>query len=225
MKPEIINKTLSEKRFASYLQRCNNNFESALKYYEFNVIMAQSCHTSLEGFEVLLRNKIHYIFSKVFGTNEWYNVWLTSDKYSDFHKTILDTKGKLNRRKEDVNPDKMVAEFTLGFWVMMFNLKYERLLWKPLRNVFANLPKKEKQRAVIASKLNNIRKFRNRIYHFEPIAWNVNAMKNNYKNICDVMLWMNKDYSEWVKKRCGFDNELSTQITILKSLGIQKLDY
>ena len=36
MEIELINKTLSEKRFARYIQRCEDDVEKALKYYEFN---------------------------------------------------------------------------------------------------------------------------------------------------------------------------------------------
>jgi len=225
MEIELIHKTLSEKRFARYMQRCENDAEKALKYYEFNSIMAQSCHIALESFEVILRNQIHNTFTKVFKTEEWYNVWLSSDKYSDFHKTIIDTKEKLLHREEEVKPSKMIAEFTLGFWVRMFNNKYENLLWKPLRNAFVEMPKKKKKRGNVAKKLNKIRNFRNRISHYEPISWNVEAMNNNYKNIYIVMNWFNNEYAEWVKNRSVFEDVLTEQIDILEKLDIKKLEY
>jgi len=225
MEIDLIHKTLSDKRFARYLQRCNNNVGQALKYYEFNSRMAQSCHIALESFEVILRNQIHNTFTKVFKTDEWYNIWLSSDKYSDFHKTIIETKEKLIQQKEDVNPGKMIAEFTLGFWVRMFNMKYENLLWKPLRNAFSELPKNKKKRGTVAKKLNRIRKFRNRISHYEPIAWNVESMYNNHNNIYIVINWISKEYGDWVKARSVFEEVLKEQTVLMKEVGIKKLEY
>lgn len=224
MNLKLTNNTLSEKRFGRYLKRCNNNYGNALKYYEFNSQMAQSCHIALEGFEVLLRNKIHYILTQHYGTAEWYNKWLSSDEYSDFHKTIIDTKEKLKNRKEGVNPDKMVAEFTLGFWVRMFNSAYEITLWKPLRNVFYELPKQEKKRKLISEKLNKARQFRNRISHYEPIAWDINAMYNNYRNLLLVIAWINSDFSEWTKNRSDFETHLFEKSEILKRSGINQME-
>lgn len=221
---EFIHNTLSEKRFARYMQRCNGDFENALKYYEFNSQMAQSCHIVLERFEVLLRNKIHHVFTKVYKSEEWYDQWLLDKDYSQFYRQIVDTKIKLTRRKEQVDPGKMIAEFTLGFWVTLFNQGNEKLLWKPLRNVFSEMPKESRQRKIISSNLNKIRKHRNRISHQEPIAWDINAMNENYRNIIQIMQWINLEYSNWSEGSSDFTEQLTKLSESLKERGISKME-
>lgn len=59
---------------------------------------------------------------------------------------------------------------TFGFWTSLFNKQYARLFWRPLMFAFKELDNKQKQRDKIAYKINQIRKFRNRIFHYEPIC-------------------------------------------------------
>lgn len=218
-----INQLLSQKRFNSYLTRCENNSENALSYYVANSKIAEATYWSLQAFEVALRNKIHFVLTQHFGTEEWYNQWLVSEDFTDFHSKIIETKNVLKLRNEKVNPDKMVAEFMLGFWVKMFNAKYEKLLWKPMRTLFANMPKEDRQRNNVAGALNKVRNFRNRVYHYEPICWDFNATNNNYKNITRVMNWFDSDYLEWSYQFCDFNKTISYHTTKLKDLGVKKV--
>lgn len=50
----------------------------------------------------------------------------------------------------------------------------------------------------MSSKLNGIRKLRNRIFHHEAITWNLNVL-NAYKDeIIQGIEWLNKDLLEWI---------------------------
>ena len=74
-------------------------------------------------------------------------------------------KSKITASKNQITIDKLVSELTLGFWTSLFNKYYAKDYWKPLMYAFPLLNNKQKHRNVIAFKLNNIRKFRNRIFH------------------------------------------------------------
>lgn len=150
---------------------------------------------------------------------------MVSEEYFDFHAKIIETKNVLKLRNEKINPDKMVAEFMLGFWVKMFNTKYERLLWKPLRTIFQNMPKKERQRNNVAGALNKVRNFRNRVYHYEPICWDFNATNNNYTNIITVMNWLDTGYQNWSAHCCDFPKVIEKQTQKLNALGIKKIAH
>ncbi len=218
-----VNQLLSPKRFNSYLKRCENNPENALNYYVANSKIAEATYWSLQAFEVALRNKIHSSLSQHFGTAEWYNTWLASEDFTDFHSKIIETKNILKLRNEPVNSDKMISEFMLGFWIKMFNAKYENLLWKPLRTIFANMPKTERQRNNVAGTLNKVRNFRNRVYHYEPICWDFNATNTNYNNITKAIQWFDADYLNWTIQFCDFNNSIKYHTTKLNELGVKKV--
>lgn len=223
MQEAKINQLLSSKRFDSYLKRCENNTENALHYYVANSKVAEATYWSLQAFEVALRNKIHAVLSNHFQSAEWYNVWLASEDYTDFHAKIIETKNILKLRNEPINSDKMIAEFMLGFWIKMFNAKYEKILWKPLRTIFSNMPKNQRQRNNVAGALNKIRNFRNRIYHYEPICWDFNATNNNYNNIAKTIQWLDVDYLNWTMQFCNFKTTLTNHTQKLNYLGIKKV--
>jgi hypothetical protein len=67
------------------------------------------------------------------------------------------------------------------------------------------LEKKQKHRNTIAFKLKNIRKFRNRIFHFEPICNELNLLQINHRNILETLEWMNTEIVEWTKKIDRFE--------------------
>lgn len=71
--------------------------------------------------------------------------------------------------------------------------------------VFPHIDKQLNQRNVISNKLNNIRKFRNRIFHFEPICNNLETLKNNHNQILELLEGLNKDILIWTKQIDRFD--------------------
>ncbi len=214
---------VSDERFRRYLKRCGGDEALAWAYYESNVAISQSCYTSLEAFEVALRNKIHNKLGQIYGTDQWYDVWLQRTDLKGFHKKIKETKFKIRQRKEPITSGKIIAEFTLGFWIQMFNSDYQYILWKPLRNIFLNLPKQQKQRHVVSSSLNKARTFRNRIFHYESIAWNFKAVHDNHQNILDILHWLEKDAAVWTNGRCSFAQTLKAEANKLNKLGIKNI--
>ena len=88
---------------------------------------------------------------------------------------------------------------TLGFWVRLLNAEYELTLWKPLRKAFPYLDKKHRQRNKVSAPINKIRDFRNRIFHHEPVSWNLDKLEETHNRIIMVMGWLNKDLPEVAK--------------------------
>lgn len=219
---KIVN-TLSENRFQSYMDRCGHDIETALRYYDANVALSQACYQALHTFEISLRNRMHFALTEHFGTDEWYNQMLSSDQFADFHQKIMDTKGLLQNRGQHKHSDKMVAEFSLGFWVKMFNKPYQMFLWKPLRKIFVNLPRKNRKRGTVSKALNHAKTFRNRIFHFEPICWRFSAAKSNYDNIMKIIRWLDGDFHQWTNKRCTFDQVMQNERKALEEKGVNPL--
>lgn len=219
-----IHELISERRFNKYLTRCEGNKDNALQYYIANTRISESTYWSLHCFEIILRNKIHQKLTQVHETDKWYDVWLESDTYSDFHSKINETKEYLDSRREEITPNKMVAEFTLGFWIKLFNAEYEYTLWKPLRLIFNNMRKQDRKLKNIKSKLNKIRKFRNRIYHYEPICWNFNNTAKNYENINIILKWIDEEAYKMSSGNNDFFNHIQYFTKKLNNLGIKHIE-
>jgi hypothetical protein len=67
-----------------------------------------------------------------------------------------------------------------------------------LRHFFPNCPKRIRKRQTISSKLNGIRRLRNRIFHHEAITWNLSVL-NSYKlQIIDGIEWLDKELLDWI---------------------------
>jgi len=200
----IFEKAFSEKRVEKYFRQ--NSDIQAIKHYQNNIELSESFYPCIAVFEVLLRNAIDRELKNLFGREDWYAVFPTTPGLTDLNKYISQANRQIANRKETPTPSKIVAELTLGFWVSLFNVEYERVLWKDLRKVFPSMPKRERQRKKVAPPLNRFRTFRNRIFHHEPIAWNLTRLHQIHTEILSVIEWLNKDIAFWLKSFDRFEN-------------------
>lgn len=214
---------VSEKRFKRYLDRCNGDENAALAYYEANVAISEASYVCLQALEVLLRNKIHQTLTEMYETDAWYNEWEDIEDYEELNIKIQDVKNTLTKQKKTVIPSRMIPEFMLGFWVQLFNTEYQMELWKPLRNIFVNLPKDQKQRPVVSAALNKARNFRNRVFHYEPVFWSPQAAYESHENIKEILLWIDKDFLEWTESQCRFNETLAFHTNRLNEMGVKSI--
>ncbi|MWV63177.1 hypothetical protein DCO58_00245 [Helicobacter saguini] len=173
MQQEIITQYLSNARFATF-----KNIES----YNENLQVSKSCYIPLALLEVSLRNSIDMVFSKHFNKNG--KDWLFDE--IDFLDNIQimrikKAKEKILSRKEILTKDKLIAELTFGFWTSLFSESYKQIMrFSLIKEIFPNLPPKTTiliNRKIIWTRLNHIRLFRNRIFHYE------NILKPKFTNI------------------------------------------
>jgi predicted nucleic acid binding AN1-type Zn finger protein len=172
-------KIFSTKRMQRYFDAHKANPNKAMLHYQCNIELAESFYSYIAVFEVALRNALNRELIALAGRNDWYVSLFTQPGMSDLHKYITQANKQITNRKEIASPDKIVAELTLGFWVSLLNSKYEKLLWKDLRRAFPYMPKTERQRKNISAPLNSFRAFRNRVFHHEPICWNMNVVRKS----------------------------------------------
>ena len=78
-------------------------------------------------------------------------------------------------RKGVYSADKMVASFSFGFWTYLFTRRNYKVGGKTLLQIFPNRCKGLKQTDVY-NDLTQIREFRNRIAHHEPICFDANHL-------------------------------------------------
>ena len=205
MDKKFFERTFSEKRLEKYFKRYDGNTEKAIVHYRCNIELAESFYPCISTFEIALRNAISRELTVSFGREDWYSVFATTAGLTNLNKYISQANKQIAGRKEYASPSKIIAELTLGFWVSLFNVEYERILWKDLRRVFPNMPKTERQRKNIAPSLNRFRTFRNRVFHNEPITWNLEQLSKFHAEILTVMDWIHKDIPLWIAPFDRFD--------------------
>ncbi len=194
----FIEKVFSTERTKRYFDKYADE-PLAIAHYCANLYLSESFYPILSVFEVALRNSLNRELTTQFGKAEWYDSFSALPKMSNLNGEISKAKNHILRRGEALTSSKVIAELTLGFWVRLMNTEYERVLWRDLRRAFPFIPKNERQRANVSAPLNRIRNFRNRIYHNEPIAWNLGNIEAFRAEIYQVLHWLNEDLPSFIK--------------------------
>lgn len=169
---------ISKSRLASY---------SNLKEYRDNLLLSKDFYIPLSVIEVSLKNSLDLYFINTIGKD-----WLFDKSFIkpqlqikiDSAIKILNQNNKLYSKNKQINHNNLVSELSFGFWMMLLKKPYQQYLrYKDLKQIFPNLPSsKEKKinRHFIFTKLNNIRLFRNKVFHHDKII-----SKCEYQNMID----------------------------------------
>lgn len=207
-----LEKLLSAKRLSTYYNLFPTDKKKAIEYYRLNTQISESLYPLLSNLEIALRNSIHNSFTIHYKSDDWFSQF----KQPELFDQVNVAKRKILTGQNLMTADKVVAELTFGFWTALFNKQYAKDFWKPLMHAFPLLDTPNKRRDKISYKLNHIRKFRNRIFHYEPICNDLAALAANHNNILEILNWINADIVSWTKQIDRFDN-LYKQAVALRS--------
>lgn len=104
--------------------------------------------------------------------------------HSNHENMIRQAKEKLIKAGKPATADAVIAELMFGFWVGLFESHYSDIhsrnrLWPHLEGiVFPNLQPADRVHSQIHSKLEPIKRLRNRMSHHEPV-WKHNSVGNS----------------------------------------------
>ncbi len=158
-------------------------------YYILNSEIAKSLYIPLQNLEVALRNSIHNTLTAYYENEHWYdndNFLLPNEL-----KKIYEAKSKIARAKKELTADRVISELSFGFWTSLFSKTYDQKIWnKYTKQMFPYMLKKDRNRRVLSSKINTIRYFRNRIFHFEQIFDKQN-LTQVHQDIFEIIKWLN----------------------------------
>lgn len=209
----------SDYRVNRYLEATAYSKEKSIKLYKLNLRVSQAFHPLLGVLEVVIRNRIYDVLSLHFHDKDWIinqkNGFMSdpslSYKYkrtgqillNDFLKREVEkAESKILKSKNKITSGKIVAEQSLGFWTDLFEVhNYKLLKGKPIK-IFKYLPAGY-GRKQINEELNNIRRFRNRINHNEPICFQGNKINfaNTllvYESIKNLLDWISPDLNSFI---------------------------
>ena len=222
MKYKEYEVAFSPARLSRYKAACGGDTRKAMTLYRYNVKLCQKYYAVLNIFEIIFRNAIDRHFRAYYNDPKWIEHQLQtggmlahSPKKAEVLKHIRDLtkRGKLT-------PDKVVSAQSLGFWTYMFNKIPFNTGGKKILDIFPNKQVGLGQKAVY-NELQDIKQFRNRIAHHEPIcfdaSWNRNMAyaQQNYKQILKYITFLG--YSD---KQILYGYDVQTKELINKIMSL-----
>ena len=196
----------SQPRLTKYCRRGAKRAEyECLVRYLASTKRAESLYYPLHLVEVALRNAIYNAYALYYPQGSFFDLY-NERHYTrhEFHsrecwKMILGARRALDRRGESINDNKLIAELNFGFWVKLFESNHPNYtnMWRKIFcDVFQNYPsckniRIDSAKQEIGSKLDEIRKLRNRVFHYEPIG----SLDTDrlYKDMELIVGWIEQD--------------------------------
>ena len=190
MRSEVKTKFISDIRLSHF-----KDFDE----YKLNIYQSEKYYILLSIFEVSLRNSIDNYFKEKISSN-----WLESEiLHFDTKQRIIESKNKIELRKEVLTHDKIISELSFGFWTSFFRKSYSNLIRiKDIKYIFPNIPKRSQKlitRQILDKELNKIRKFRNRVFHYEKII-NKIEYTNMRDDISILLVYFDDEIHKFAKE-------------------------
>ncbi len=166
----VLEEILSQKRLDKYKLNAEFSNEESFKIHLFNTELAESCFPILSYFEIILRNKIDFVFSKHIGEN-----WILNTRYHIGHNVDHFNRAidRIQKAGKDIsNKNHIIAELNLGFWTGLFMRPYEIPIWNEYPNILEEIFEHGKKGYFLSkyrTLLNRIRLYRNKVFHYDAI--------------------------------------------------------
>lgn len=195
---------ISRERLSGYGYLEGQPLDLVMAKYLWNCALSESLYESLHWLEIALRNNIHSA-----ATSTWGSSWLTKGQLLSPEQHMVDEAiERLQREGKSFNPEDIMAALNFGFWTSLFRKDYEQKLRPLLPKMFPYVtPASDRTRKNISDRLNTVRKFRNRVFHFEPI---INYKADvRYGEIRQTIEWIAPELIPFLELNCGFSSEFA----------------
>jgi hypothetical protein len=157
---------ISVPRFRPYLDAATGDLLLADALYEWHARLSAASFNTMHHFEVLVRNAIDAQLGAGQPDEPLRDTWLLDFETLSPNavKQVITAVERLEKGRS-ISRARVVAGLSFGFWQGLFGGAYEELWRHRLRHAFPHA----KQRKDLSSRLDAIRKFRNRIAHHDSI--------------------------------------------------------
>ncbi|MFI2472738.1 hypothetical protein [Nocardia xishanensis] len=185
---------LSAPRLLPYLDAADQDNEAALQLYAWTSRTAAASFEIVGHLEVLLRNSLdrelrrHYREASI-GIPWFLMPTPGGDSLSDAVEAVRARLRPMNQESRD----QIVAGLSFGFWSGLVGRRYEQLWRDCLHRAF---PNSSGQRKRIASAIEGIRKFRNRLAHHDCLL-NVDV-PFEIRRVLEVAGYIDTDAEKWL---------------------------
>lgn len=195
-----MRRALSDERLDAY--GIGRPDEEKLATYLWNVALCESLYPALHGLEIALRNAVFRAGAAAFPSVATLDVpcWLDADPpviHPDDRRVVAAARARLRQRNKPMEPGRLVADLSFGFWTTLFDVRYERgkTLWPRL---FAHglmdgsSPRSVRSRTKLSPLINRVRLLRNRVFHYEPI-WHWKDLRDQHALALHLLGWFSPD--------------------------------
>jgi hypothetical protein len=188
---------IADARLNAYCRANDANELDAIARYLWNIALSEALYPPLQMLEVTLRNSLHAAISDRAGGNLWFDQQPPILHQMELEK-VAAAKAELQKERKPLEEGRIIAELNFGFWTSLFDRRYEQALWPALlKPVFPYMPRRIRTRWELSTRLNRIRKLRNRIFHHESILnWQNPALVPQHAEILEIIAWMNPTMRE-----------------------------
>ena len=227
-----LERSISSSRISTYKSNGHTEIETIADYV-LNAKISQNFYFLLQNLEVSLRNAIYDSFKKHYPNSDFFYLFENNsfnrykskkEKHSrECWKMLCGVKYKL-KHMQTLSDGKIIAELNFGFWTELLisrDNKYTDMWRRIFLDVFPNYKIKssiDQDKTFIALKIDNIRNFRNRIFHYEPI-YNQSDLIRKHIDIFDVLTWLNEDMKILNELFDEFKNIEENKKEIIKKLA------
>lgn len=176
---------LSPARLNRYMVACRGNKARALQLYRYNVKLCEQFYGILNVFEVILRNAIDNHYKHQYSDSNWIRTQMAAGGFLEHAPQNTKTQQLISNLTANgtYTNDRIVSGVSFGFWPYMFTRLPFRLGGQSLLRIFPNRATGTNQRTIY-NELQQIKNFRNRIAHHEPVCFDV-AGNINTTYACD----------------------------------------
>lgn len=211
-----LEKFISPSRLNVYLTALSNDKAKSTEVYCHNIQLSEAFYPILSILEVALRNAIDEYMTTRFSDPNWL---ISQNRRRGYflHPSLVNRRSRLagninfsktNLRSESkaITHNNILASLPFSFWNTVFDRVHFGILktraFDPLDIIFPNLAANIAA-PNIYNKVKRIRRFRNRVYHNEPICFDIHKqIDTDYaesvcENIYDVLDWLDEDLPYW----------------------------
>lgn len=200
--------------------------------YLWNTQLSETFYLLLQNLEVGLRNAIYEAFNAHFPSQPFFFLYETDKdkryiKRREYHsygcwKMIAKVQSNLVGQGIALSDGKIIAELNFGFWTTLLKEKhYRNKMWRSIfSTTFPYYPFShsiDNDVKTIAAKIDRIRIFRNRIFHYEPI-FNHTDLFQMHADILEIIGWFSPDLQKLCMAFDEFDRVVRSRGRINKKV-------
>jgi hypothetical protein len=193
----LIQRHLSAPRLATYVRASGGDLDRAVELYLWNATVAGALWEVLGHVEVVLRNVLHDALTarhqRLGRTGQWYDD-PARELAQPARDDITRAKQRLQLGSAPLQPGKIVAELSFGFWRFLLARRYTATLWPALRPAFPYMPGSD--RRLLEAPVARLHVLRNRVAHHEPLL--AEPVDDRYADLLDVVGFVHPQMRSWL---------------------------
>ncbi len=184
----LLERVLSKPRLDKYRTSPSDTPRVVMGRYLWNLALCRGLYSGLQYLEVAFRNRLHDALTAHFGVATWFDMpWVLPREL----QKVTNAKAELQKRQSLLEPDRIIAELSFGFWTSLLSSAYDQIIWNQqsvIRQSLPHMPNHLRTRRRISDRMHQLRLLRNRVFHYEPI-WHWRNLPQQQAELRQTLQW------------------------------------